>query len=83
MLKMKDINEALDYLMQGEVLTCSGKDMYVYKNEKIVYYNEGTRFNMNINDFMQLYRKNSFYLYEETAEIDLDKDEAYYRYYKK
>ena len=83
MLKMKDINEALDYLMQGEVLTCSGKDMYIYKNEKIVYYNEGTRFNMNINDFMQLYRKNSFYLYEETAEIDLDKDEAYYRYYKK
>ena len=77
MLKMKDINEALDYLMQGEVLTCSGKDMYIYKNEKIVYYNEGTRFNLNINDFMQLYRKNSFYLYEETAEIDLDKDEAY------
>ena len=35
MLKMKDINEAVDYLLQAEVLTSDGKDLYIYKNEKI------------------------------------------------
>lgn len=83
MLKMKDINEAVDYLLQAEVLTSDGKDLYIYKNEKIHCFSDGTHFSLNIKDFSELYKKNSFYLYEETVEIDLDKDEAYYRYYKK
>lgn len=83
MLKMKDIKEALDYLMQNEILTSDGKDQFIFKKDKIHYYNEGTHFIIEVNDFLDLYKKNSFYLYEETIEIDEDKDEAYYRYYKK
>ena len=83
MQKMKDIYEVLDYLKQGEILTINGKDQYIILKDKINCFKDGTRFVLNENDFIKLYNKNSFYLYEETVEIDVDKDEAYYRYYKK
>ncbi|MBQ6335573.1 MAG: hypothetical protein IJI46_10940 [Erysipelotrichaceae bacterium] len=80
---LRNINEALTYLKQGEIITSSGKDRFVLKNEKVCRYDEGTRFILNIEDFISLYGQNRFYLLEETAEIDETKDEAYYRYYRK
>ena len=83
MRKMRDISEAILYLKDGEILTGSGKERFILKQEKICCYNDGTRFSLTEEEFLQLYQKSSFYLYEETAEIDETKDEAYYRYYRK
>ena len=80
---LKDINEALNCLYDGNILTMNGKDFYVLKGEKVFCYNEGTRFSLDLKDFIDLYNKSRFYLFEESAEIDETKDEAYYRYYRK
>ena len=83
MQKIKDINEAISYLKQGDILTENGKNNFVFKNNRIYNYNEGTRYSLELEDFVKLFNKSTFYLYEESAEIDESKDEAYYRYYKK
>ena len=80
MEKLKDINEALSYLREGELVTGNSKDIFVFKNDRIYRYDEGTRYSLNVSDFLELYSKNTFYLYEESVEIDETKDEAYYRY---
>ncbi|MBQ1566318.1 MAG: hypothetical protein IIZ80_00335 [Erysipelotrichaceae bacterium] len=83
MQKLNDITEAIGYLREGDIITGNGKDLFILKNDKVYRYNEGTHYGMSIKDFMELYNKNTFYLYEESVEIDEDKDEAYYRYYRK
>ncbi len=83
MQKLKDVNEAIGYLREGDVITMSGKDLFFFKEEKVHCYSKGNHFNLDIKDFLELYNKNTFYLYEESVEIDETKDEAYYRYYRK
>ncbi len=83
MQKMNDIGEAVLYLKEGDVLTSNAHDMFVMKNEKIHVYNDGTHYSLDLEDFMKLYKTSSLYLYEESVEIDEEKDEAYYRYYRK
>ena len=83
MQKIKDINEAISFLKQGDILTENGKNNFVFKNNRIYNYNEGTRYSLELEDFVKLFNKNTFYLYEESAEIDENKDEDYYRYYRK
>ena len=83
MQKLNDINEAVSYLREGDIITGNGKDLFMMKNKRIYRYCEGTQFGLSIKDFMELYNKNTFYLYEESVEIDESKDEAYYRYYRK
>ena len=83
MQKLSDINEALSYLREGDIVTGNGKDLFVMKNDRIYRYSDGSRFGLSIKDFVELYNKNTFYLYEESVEIDESKDEAYYRYYRK
>lgn len=83
MQKLNDINEALSYLREGDIITSTGKDQFVLKNDKVYAYNQGNHYGLEVKDFIDLYRKTVFYLYEDSIEIDQDKDEAYYRYYKK
>lgn len=83
MEKVRDINEAVAYLNEGEIITTNGKDQFVMKNKKVHRYCDGTSFALDIKSFAELYRSNTFYLYEEAVEIDDKKDEEYYRYYKK
>lgn len=83
MQKLNDINEALSYLREGDIITSTGKDQFVLKNDKVYTYNQGNHYGLEVKDFIDLYRKTVFYLYEDSIEIDQDKDEAYYRYYKK
>ena len=83
MQRLKDINEAVSYLSEGDIITSNGKDQIIMKNKRVYLYDEGTHFGLDINDFIDLYRKSVLYLYEEPIEIDEEKDEAYYRYYKK
>lgn len=80
---LRDISEAVSYLQEGEIVTSNGHDRFVMKNERIWHYENGTRFVLDLKDFVDLYKKSRFYLYEEAVEIDESKDEAYYRYYKK
>lgn len=83
MQKLKDINETLSYLNDGDIVTSNGKDLFVMKNQKITRYFDNNRFVLELNDFVSLYKNVGFYLYEESIDIDESKDEAYYRYYKK
>ena len=83
MQKLNDINETLTYLSDGDIVTTTGKDLFVMKNKKISRYFNNNRFVLELNDFVSLYKNTNFYLYEESIDIDESKDEAYYRYYKK
>ena len=83
MEQLRDANEALSYLKDGEIVTSNGTDRFIMKNDRIYCYDNGTRFSLSEKDFLQLYRLNRFFLYEESVEIDETKDEAYYRYYRK
>lgn len=83
MQRLNDILEAASYLKQGDIVTCNGKDQFVYKNKKVYHYGNGSHFILDLKEFVDLYKNNSFYLYEEPFEIDDKKDEEYYRYYKK
>ena len=77
------MNEVLSYLREGDIVTSDGKDQFILKGEKVFRYHNGSRFSLDLKDFADLYKKNRFYLYEESVEIDETKDEAYYRYYRK
>ena len=83
MQKIDGVKEALAYLREGEIVTTNGRDQFVFKNDKVYRYSDGSHFGLDINDFLDLYKNNDFYLYEEAVEIDDKKDEEYYRYYKK
>lgn len=83
MQKLKDINEAIRYLKEGEIVTSNGKDQFMIKNKKIHRYSEGSHYGLKLKDFIALYCHTDFYVYEEEVLIDDKKDEEYYRYYKK
>lgn len=84
MEKLNNLGEAIEYLKSNAILTSNGTDQFVYRKGKISRYFGGSSFSLSIDDFMLLYAKTDFYLYQNsTNEIDEDKDEAYYRYYKK
>ncbi|MBQ0036791.1 MAG: hypothetical protein KBT35_07745 [Firmicutes bacterium] len=83
MEKLKDIAEAVAYLKQGDIVTSNGKDQFILRNKKICRYDNGNFFSMDPKDFLDLFKSSNFYLYEDSAYIDEEKDEAYYRYYRK
>lgn len=84
MEKIESFREVVFHLKDLEVLTTPKKDYFVYKNKKVYRYFNGSSFCLTLDDFKQLYSKETFYVYEnDDVFIDNDKDEAYYRYYKK
>ena len=83
MERINNIKEVLDYLKDEDIITSNGNDRFVYKNDRVYCYDDGTRFSLSVEEFVNLYKNKNFYLYEEEVLIDEQKDEAYYRYYKK
>ena len=84
MEKINSFNEVLYYLKERQLLTSDNKDIFVYKKDRICRYFNGSCVKMDIESFSELYGKETFYLYEDDkAFIDDEKDEAYYRYYRK
>lgn len=84
MEKLETFTEVLLSLKDKEVLTTNKKDRYILKKDKIYVYIEGTSFVLTLEDFRDLYQEKTFFVFkEEGAYIDNDKDEAYYRYYRK
>ena len=84
MEKLNNKQEAILALKDKEILTTNKKDRYVFKKNNIYVYNNGTSFVLTLDDFKELYKEKTFYIFEEEGSfIDNDKDEAYYRYYRK
>lgn len=83
MEKINNAKEALVLMKDGYVISETGRDFFVFRNDRIHHYCDGTHFSLTQDDFLRLYEKNSFRYYQETVEIDQEKDEAYYRYYHK
>lgn len=82
--KIDNINLAISYLKDREILTTAKKDQFILKKDKVYRYFNGSCVVLTLDDFKQLYKETIFYLYEEDGvSIDNDKDEAYYRYYRK
>ena len=83
MERIQNHKEVLKHLRDGELITSNGKDQFILKKERVFCYREGTRFSLDLDAFSELYGNTVFYIYEDSAMIDEEKDEAYYRYYKK
>ena len=83
MKKLDSIIEAIDYLKEGDIVTSDGKDQFVLRKDRIYRYFDGSVFPLSLEDFIDLYRKTVFFLYEEEAIVDDGKDEVYYRFYRK
>lgn len=82
--KIENINLAISYLKDREILTTARKDKFVLKKDKVYRYFNGSCVVLTLDDFKDLYKENTFFIYEEEGvSIDNDKDEAYYRYYRK
>lgn len=82
--KIENINLATSYLKDREILTSSKKDKFVLRNNKVYRYFNGSCITLSLDDFKELYKESTFYVYEDdSVTIDNEKDEAYYRYYRK
>ena len=83
MIRVNDINEAIAYLQEREIINSNGKDQFILLDKKVYRYYEGNQFGLPLRDFKDLYKNTTFYLYEDSVVVDEEKDEAYYRYYQK
>lgn len=83
MNKINNILEALEEIKNGEILTSDGTNVFYLKDDKIRIKSNNAYYNLTFEDFIKLYKKVVFTYYKNDNVIDEDKDEAYYRYYKK
>jgi len=80
---INNINEAINILKDGDLLTSNNKDLFLYRKDRIHHYKEGAHYSLSVEEFKILFEKYNFYIKEESVEIDESKDEDYYRYYRK
>ncbi len=83
MKKLESMRDVLEALKAGEILTTNASDLFQYKKGMIRVRNAGTRYSLSLEDFLDLYQHSTFFLYSDDNAIDEEKDEAYYRYYRK
>lgn len=77
------IEEMLPYLKNHILFFCvsDGKKKYFhYIKESIMVQDINSRYKLTENDFLQLYKDATFYIYEtkDEIEIDIEKDKEYY-----
>ena len=53
------------------------------KNKKIRIKSQNSNYFLELEDFIKLYKNVVFYIYNNDTLIDENKDEEYYRFYKK
>lgn len=81
MEKIESFKEVLEHLSQGEIARLANGNYFYVRKDNIVSYYRGNRIVMKIEDFVDLYQKNDFYLYEDNSTvIDPLKDEEYYSF---
>ena len=84
MEKIASFEEVLLYLKDKAVISTNGKNMFYLKDGNIIHKFNGNSISIKKEDFIALYKDEEFYLLDDDgAYIDEQKDEAYYRYYKK
>ena len=84
MEKIDSFEETLMYLKDKAVITSDGRNLFYLSNDYVVNKFNGSSVKMKKEDFIELYRDETFYLKEDNSIfIDDEKDEDYYRYYKK
>lgn len=84
MEKIDSFEETLMYLKDKAVITSDGRNLFYLSNGYVVNKFNGSSVKMKKEDFIELYRDKTFYLKEDNSIfIDDEKDEDYYRYYKK
>ena len=82
-MRINNINEALELLIDGNILTSDGNNQIILNNKMIRFHSENMNILLSLEDFKELYKNTTFYIYDEENGIDVDKDEDYYRYFKK
>ena len=84
MEKIDSFEETLMYLKDKAVITSDGRNLFYLSNGHVVNKFNGNSVKMKKEDFIELYKDETFYLKEDNSIfIDDEKDEDYYRYYKK
>ena len=81
---INNIDEVIEYLNDGLVLINEKGMKFVKRKDNIQYFYNGSAFKLKIEDFKDLFKDDKFDIYEDNdVIIDDQKDEDYYRYYKK
>ena len=84
MEKIDSFEETLMYLKDKAVITSDGRNLFYLSNGYVVNKFNGSSVKMKKEDFIEFYMDETFYLIEDNSIfIDDEKDEDYYRYYKK
>ena len=84
MEKINSFDEVLLYLKEKAIITTDGKNMFYLKDGKVIHKFKGNSLSLKKEDFISLYSDEEFFLIEDNSVyIDDNKDEDYYRYYKK
>jgi len=84
MEKIESFQFVIDYLKQGEIIVNKDRASFHYDNNKISVHNKNAHFLLSLDEFIELYRKDTFYLYTNNQEsIDENKDTDYYSWKSK
>ena len=83
MVRIDGFKLVIEYLKDGAIITNNGKNEFYLNDGKVIIHFNGSLVKLSLNDFMDLYHNDSFYLLEEEVVVDETKDEDYYRYYCK
>lgn len=81
MEEILDINEALPLLKEGIILKDKIGSKFIYKRKRIYVYSTNSSYNLNINDFCELFKDNKFVVEDfDDSTIDPEKDKEYYNF---
>jgi len=84
MKKIESFEFVKEYLKEGAILTTDLKNRFAFRNEKVICQRDGSSYKLKMDDFIITHHKETFYLVEDDdVYIDDNKDEDYYRYFKK
>ena len=84
MEKLESIEQAVTYMKEGAILTTNKFDEFLWDGGKIRRRFDGSSVVMRLPDFLDLFNNVTFYvLKDDEFVVDDQKDEEYYRYYKK
>ena len=74
-----EIIEAIEKLKDNHALIClENRALIKMENEKIYIWHHQWHSKLSSNDFISLFQKNTFEVYENDRGIDIEKDEEHY-----
>ena len=75
------INEAINILKEKIILKDNLNNKFVYKKKRIYVYSSNSSYNLNIDDFLELFKDSKFIIEDnDDSEIDIEKDKEYYSF---